>query len=182
VRAAEKPLGSERLTQAVARYFAKLLAIKDEYEVARLYTDGGFEAALKSQFESWDGLRFHLAPPLLAKPGPGGRPQKIVFGGWMWKGFQLLARFKGLRGTPFDVFGYTHERRMERQLVVDYEALIERLLQDLDADKLDLAVQLARLPERIRGYGPVKEANVKAVKQQWGEMLARYGQREAVAA
>ncbi len=181
VRAAESPLGSQRLTQAVARYYAKLLAIKDEYEVARLYTDGSFEAALKHQFERWDKLKFHLAPPLLARAPEGGRPKKIIFGGWMWKAMRVLARLKGLRGSALDVFGYTAERRMERQLVRDYEALIDQLLASLDAERLELAVQLARLPERIRGYGPVKEANVAAVRKQWGEMLGRYTAKQAQA-
>jgi indolepyruvate ferredoxin oxidoreductase len=114
VRQAESPLGSERLTQAVARYYAKLLAIKDEYEVARLYTDGAFERSLREQFERWDGLRFHLAPPLLARPGADGRTRKLKFGGWMWRAMALLARLRGLRGSPLDPFGYADERRMER--------------------------------------------------------------------
>jgi indolepyruvate ferredoxin oxidoreductase len=103
----------------------------------------------------------------------------------MHKGFGLLAKFKGLRGTALDLFGYTAERRMERQLITDYEALVDELLRSLSADKLELALQLARLPERIRGFGPVKEANVAAVRQQWAEMLARYRQpaaQQAVAA
>ena len=174
VRQAESPLGSERLTQAVARYYAKLLAIKDEYEVARLYTDGAFERSLREQFERWDGLRFHLAPPLLARPGADGRTRKLKFGGWMWRAMALLARLRGLRGSPLDPFGYADERRMERQLVREYEALIEELLVGLSADKLELALQLARLPERVRGYGPVKHANVLAVKAQWVSTLARY--------
>uniref|UniRef100_UPI002DD661E4 DUF6537 domain-containing protein n=1 Tax=Pseudorhodoferax sp. TaxID=1993553 RepID=UPI002DD661E4 len=158
----------------VARYYAKLLAIKDEYEVARLYTDGAFERSLREQFERWDGLRFHLAPPLLAKPGADGRTRKLKFGGWMWRAMALLARLRGLRGSPLDPFGYADERRMERQLVREYEALIEELLVGLSADKLELALQLARLPERVRGYGPVKHANVLAVKAQWVSTLARY--------
>ncbi|RVT88772.1 indolepyruvate ferredoxin oxidoreductase family protein [Inhella crocodyli] len=178
VRAAEARLGeagkAERLSKAVARYLAKLMAIKDEYEVARLYTDGQFEASLKAQFERWDGLRFHLAPPLLAKPGSDGRVKKLTYGGWMWKAFGVLARFKGLRGTALDVFGHTAERRMERQLLADYEALVRELVAGLTPEKLELALQLARLPERIRGYGHVKHANVTAVRQQWADMLARY--------
>jgi indolepyruvate ferredoxin oxidoreductase len=175
VRDAEAKLGhGERLTKAVARYYAKLLAYKDEYEVARLYTNGDFEAALKNQFEHWDGLRFHMAPPLMSKPRPDGRAKKLVFGGWMWKSLRVLAKFKGLRGGPLDVFGYNEERRIERQLIADYEALVNGLLQDLSADKLELALQLARLPERIRGYGHVKLGNIATVRKQWGEMLARY--------
>ncbi|MBH9551399.1 indolepyruvate ferredoxin oxidoreductase family protein [Inhella gelatinilytica] len=178
VREAESRLGdagkAERLTKAVARYYAKLLAIKDEYEVARLYTNGSFEAALKEQFESWDGLRFHMAPPVFSKPGADGRAKKITYGGWMWKALRGLARFKGLRGSALDLFGYTAERRMERQLVADYETLVQELILGLRPDTLDTAVQLARLPERIRGYGHVKHANVEAVRQQGRELLARY--------
>ncbi len=175
VRDAEAKLGQgERLSKAVARYYAKLLAYKDEYEVARLYTNGSFEAALKNQFEHWDGLRFHMAPPLMSKPGPDGRAKKLVFGGWMWKSLKVLAKFKGLRGGALDVFGYNEERRIERQLIADYEALVAELLRDLSADKLELALQLARLPERIRGYGHVKLGHVAAVRQQWAEMVARY--------
>ena len=162
------------LTDAVARGLFKLMAYKDEYEVARLYTNGDFETALKNQFESWDGLRFHMAPPLMSKPGPDGRAKKMVFGGWMWKSLRVLAKFKGLRGGPLDVFGYHEERRIERQLIADYEALVAELIRDLSADKLELAVQLARLPERIRGYGHVKLGNIAAVRKQWAEMLSRY--------
>jgi len=183
VRDAEAKLGQgERLTKAVARYYAKLLAIKDEYEVARLYTNGDFESALRNQFETWDGLRFHMAPPLMSKPGPDGRASKMVFGGWMWKTLRVLARFKGLRGGPLDVFGYHEERRLERQLIADYEALVGELIGSLSADKLELALQLARLPERIRGYGHVKQANVAAVRRQWEEMLSRYRQPQVEAA
>ena len=186
VRQAESRLGAagkpERLSKAVARYFAKLMAYKDEYEVARLYTDGQFEAALKNQFENWESLSFHMAPPLMAKPGSDGRVKKLQFGGWMWKGLRVLAQFKGLRGGAFDVFGYTAERRMERALINEYEGLVDELLRDLSGDKLELAVQLARLPERIRGYGHVKHANVQAVKKQWSEMLGRYRAPSSAAA
>jgi len=178
VREAEARLSEagkpERLTKAVARYYAKLLAYKDEYEVARLYTDGSFEQALKNQFERWDGLDFHMAPPIFSKPGPDGRAKKLKFGGWMWKSLSVLAQLKGLRGGALDVFGYTAERRMERQLIGDYEALVDALLKGLTPERLELAIQLARLPERIRGYGHVKHANVEAVRQQWREMLGRY--------
>ncbi len=111
VRKAEAQLGeagkAERLTKAVARYYAKLLAIKDEWEVARLYTDGSFEKALKAQFDHWDSLSFHMAPPLIAKPGADGRAKKVELGSWTFKALKLMARFKRLRGTPLDVFGMT---------------------------------------------------------------------------
>ncbi len=178
VRAAEARLGdagkAERLSKAVARYYAKLLAIKDEWEVARLYTDGRWEAALKEQFEGWERISFHMAPPLLAKPGADGRVKKIELGGWTFKALKTLARFKRLRGTALDLFGKTEERRMERQLIADYEALIAELLPQLSAEKLDLAVQLARLPEKIRGYGHVKLANVVTVRAQWKDLLDRF--------
>ena len=178
VRAAESALGDAgkglRLTKAVARYYAKLLAIKDEYEVARLYTDGKFEAALKAQFEDWDHLSFHMAPPLIAKPGADGRAKKVELGSWTFKALKTLAKFKGLRGGALDLFGKTEERRIERQLIRDYEALVDELLAGLSAEKLDLAIKLARLPEGIRGYGHVKLANVVTVRAQWKDLLDRF--------
>jgi len=178
VRAAEQALGDAgkglRLTKAVARYYAKLLAIKDEYEVARLYTDGKFEAALKAQFEDWDHLSFHMAPPLISKPGADGRAKKVELGSWTFKALKTLAKFKGLRGGVLDIFGKTEERRIERQLVRDYEALVDELLAHLSADKLELATKLARLPEGIRGYGHVKLANVATVRAQWKDLLDRF--------
>jgi indolepyruvate ferredoxin oxidoreductase len=181
VRAAEAGFGSTRLSEAVARYYAKLLAIKDEWEVARLYTDGSFEAALKEQFETWEGLSFHMAPPLLSRPGPDGRARKLEIGGWLFKGLQLMARLRFLRGSWVDVFGMTAERRMERQLITDYEALIDELLVGLSADKLDLAVKLASLPEKIRGYGHVKLANVVSTRAQWKDLLDRFQGRAPAA-
>jgi indolepyruvate ferredoxin oxidoreductase len=178
VRAAEAALGEAgkglRLTKAVARYYAKLLAIKDEYEVARLYTDGKFEAALKAQFEDWDHLSFHMAPPLIAKPGADGRAKKVELGSWTFKALKTLAKFKGLRGGALDLFGKTEERRIERQLIRDYEALVDELLAGLSAEKLDIAIKLARLPEGIRGYGHVKLANVVTVRAQWKDLLDRF--------
>jgi len=182
VREVEAPLNSTRLTAAVARYYAKLLAIKDEWEVARLYTDGSFEAALKEQFEDWDSLSFHMAPPLLSRPGKDGRARKIELGSWTFKALKLMARFKNLRGCWLDVFSMTEERRMERQLVRDYELLIDELLPHLNAEKLELAVRLASLPEKIRGYGHVKLANVASAKAQWQDLLDRFhGRKTAVA-
>ncbi|WP_310389125.1 indolepyruvate ferredoxin oxidoreductase family protein, partial [Roseateles sp.] len=186
VRQAEASLGeagkAERLSKAVARYYAKLLAIKDEYEVARLYTDGTFEAAMKAQFDNWDSLSFHLAPPLISKPGNDGRVKKIELGSWTFKAFKLLAKFKGLRGGALDIFGKTDERRMERRLIGDYERLVDELLAGLTADKLDLAVQLARLPEQIRGYGHVKHANVALVRAKQQALLDQFQGRVAAAA
>ncbi|MCV2420035.1 indolepyruvate ferredoxin oxidoreductase family protein [Paucibacter sp. DJ2R-2] len=186
VRSAEGQLGeagkTERLTKAVARYYAKLLAIKDEYEVARLYTDGQFERAMKEQFENWERLSFHLAPPLISKPGADGRAKKIEMGSWTFQAFKLLAKFKGLRGGALDVFGKTEERRMERQLIQDYEALVDELLAGLTADKLEVALQLARLPEQIRGYGHVKHANVVTARAKQKALLDRFHGRVQEAA
>ncbi|WP_284614897.1 indolepyruvate ferredoxin oxidoreductase family protein [Aquabacterium humicola] len=174
VRNAERALSAGlRLTDAVARNYAKLLAIKDEYEVARLYTDGRFEATLKEHFERWDRVEFHMAPPLLARPGPDGRVRKLTFGPWLMRAMKLLARGRRLRGTALDPFGHTAERRLERQLIADYEALVDELLPELNAQTLPLALRLARLPEGIRGYGHVKLANAASVKAQWTDLLQR---------
>lgn len=177
VRAAEDKVepGSTGLTEAVMRQAFKLMAIKDEYEVARLYTDGRFEAAIRQQFAGDVRLKFHLSPPLLSQMDPKtGRPAKRAFGPWMLWGFRALAAMRGLRATPLDLFGRTAERRMERQLLADYEALIARLIAELTADNLPLAVELARVPDDIRGFGPVKhaamikaQARTAALLQHW---------------
>ncbi|XHS79750.1 indolepyruvate ferredoxin oxidoreductase family protein [Burkholderiaceae bacterium UC74_6] len=176
VRAAEAKLGSTstQLSLAVARYYAKLLAIKDEWEVARLYTDGRFEASLKDQFENWQSISFHMAPPLLAKPGKDGRVAKMEMGPWMMSALKVMARLRFLRGSWLDVFSRTEERRMERSLISEYEALVDELLASLSTEKLDLAVRLASLPEKIRGYGHVKLANVATARAQQRELLDRF--------
>ena len=167
--------GREDLTAAVTRGLFKLMAYKDEYEVARLYTDGAFEAQLGREFASWDRLEVHLAPPIMARRDPvSGHLRKRRFGPWMLKAFGLLAKAKRLRGTPFDPFGRTAERRMERRLIADYEALLDELAAGLTADNHGLAVELASLPQRIRGFGHVKEANVQAAEQTRGELLAAF--------
>ncbi|MGE5337636.1 MAG: indolepyruvate ferredoxin oxidoreductase family protein [Gemmatimonadota bacterium] len=176
VRAAEQErVGAPlKLTAAVARHAAKLMAIKDEYEVARLYADGQFLRDLAAQFENWEGLRFHMAPPLLARTGPDGRPRKLTFGPWMMPALRLLAPLKRLRGGAFDLFGYTKERRLERQLRDDYEALIAEVLAGLNAGNRDIAVQIASVPEQIRGYGHVKLANVALARARWKDLLDRF--------
>lgn len=167
----EAPL---KLTRAVARYYAKLLAYKDEYEVARLYTDGEFVRQLSQQFEGDFKLKFHMAPPLIARPqSEGGIPKKIVFGSWMAMGFKILAKAKFLRGTPFDVFGYTAERKLERKLIKDYSTLIGELLPKLNHENMDVIVAIAEIPEKIRGYGHVKLANIKVAKQREKELLSK---------
>src|SRR4029077_7199373 len=161
---AERTPGLTGLAEAVARYYFKLLAYKDEYEVARLYTDGSFREALERHFEGDYKLEFHLAPPLLNPRDPdNGKPIKKTYGPWMMKAFGLLARLKFLRGTALDPFGRTAERRLERRLITDYEALIEEILGKLDHDRHRTAVALASLPEQIRGYGHVKQAHLDKV-------------------
>ena len=177
VRAAEEKMKPDetRLTEAVARYLFKLMAIKDEYEVARLYTDGSFRKQVASQFESYDRLEFHMAPPLLSQEDPRtGRPQKIAFGPWMLRVMSVLAALRGMRGSAFDIFGRTAERRMERQLLADYEAVIGEIIAGLNADKHALAVGLASVPEKIRGYGHVKEAHVAAAKADEAALLEQF--------
>lgn len=162
VRAAEaKAGGGTRLTEAVARHLYKLLAIKDEYEVARLFSNGSFRAQLESRFDSWDKLEFHLAPPLLAKRNEKGELQKKAYGPWMMTAYGWLAKLRFLRHTPFDIFGYSEERKMERRLLADYEAVVDEIVANLTADNLDAAVALATYPDTIRGFGHVKERNVK---------------------
>jgi len=176
VRAAESARvpGSTALTEAVARYAFKLMAYKDEYEVARLYTGGHFQRRLQQQFEGDYRLHFHLAPPLLAKKDERGRLVKREYGPWVFTAFRWLARLKFLRGTAFDPFGRTAERRMERQLVEDYFATIERLLQKLDAGNVGLAAQIASIPDQIRGYGHVKEAHLHAARAREAELLREW--------
>jgi indolepyruvate ferredoxin oxidoreductase len=166
---------STKLSEAVARYYAKLLAYKDEYEVARLYTDGAFRRKIEGMFEGDYKLVFHLAPPLLAKPDARtGEPAKMQFGGWVLNLFGILSKLKGLRGTAFDIFGRTEERRMERALIGEYEATVAALLQDLSRDNHALAVEIATLPESIRGYGHIKAKSVEAARKKREELLARY--------
>ena len=153
--------GKSGFAEAVARNYFKLLAYKDEYEVARLFTDGGFKRRLEAQFEGEVKLRFHLAPPLLSRRDPAtGLPRKSSYGGWMMVAFRLLAKFKRLRGTRYDPFGYTSERRAERELIAAYEATIEELAGGLSLDNHALAVDIAAVPERIRGFGHVKLASI----------------------
>jgi len=170
--------GSTALTAAVARYAFKLMAYKDEYEVARLYTSGDFQRRVAQQFEGNYKLRFHLAPPLFAKKDADGRLIKKEFGPWMLTAFRVLARFRFLRGGMLDVFGRTHERRTERKLIADYFSDINALLTGLSPDNLALALEIASMPERIRGYGHVKEAHLKEALPQWKASMQRW--RETV--
>ncbi|WP_439575846.1 indolepyruvate ferredoxin oxidoreductase family protein [Phreatobacter sp.] len=173
---AERAPGRQGLAEAVARNLYKLMAYKDEYEVARLYTDGNFLKQVSRTFGGQDlRFEFHLAPPLLAKTDPvTGEPRKMSFGPWMMKGFRLLAKLKGLRGTALDVFGYTHERKTERRLIEDYVAVLEELAAKLNADNHALAVGLAGIPDRIRGFGHVKARNLEVAKKEEAALLAEF--------
>ncbi|MDZ7920926.1 indolepyruvate ferredoxin oxidoreductase family protein [Rhodoferax sp.] len=183
VRAAEaSAVGGEKqpLTEAVARYLFKLMAYKDEYEVARLHTDTAFRAKLEGMFEGDFKLAYHLAPPLLARKNDKGELQKMRLGGWMRPVFGVLASLKGLRGTALDVFGYTAERREERALIGEYRQVIESLLPTLGEGNRDAAAAFARVPEQIRGYGHVKARHLKAVRLQWTVLLEQYQQTPTV--
>jgi indolepyruvate ferredoxin oxidoreductase len=164
------------LAEAVARYAFKLMAYKDEYEVARLYTDGNFLKQVGNELGG-DKLRFefHLAPPLLARKDPvTGLPRKISFGPWMMGAFKLLARLKFLRGTPFDIFGYSQERRTERKLIADYEATLDEVLAKLTPDNHPLAVGLAAIPEKIRGFGHVKARHLAAAEADEAALMEQF--------
>ncbi len=177
VRQAERALVGEgplALTDAVARNLFKLMAYKDEYEVARLYTASAFRERLDEQFEGDFRLSFHLAPPLLARRNAKGELVKREYGSWVMNVFAVLARLRRLRGTTFDPFGRTEERRAERQLVADYEATVDRLLETLDVQRLPLAVRIASIPDEIRGFGHVKARNLASARKRWGEEMARY--------
>jgi indolepyruvate ferredoxin oxidoreductase len=166
--------GSTKLTEAVARYYFKLMAYKDEYEVARLHTSKQFREQIERTFEGKYSIHFHLAPPLLAKKDNHGHLVKAEYGGWVYKAFGMLAKLRGLRGSAFDPFGYTAERKMERQLIVDYAATIEELLSGLTADNVALAAEIASIPELIRGYGHVKEAHLKPALTTQARLLAQW--------
>ncbi len=177
VRAAEAPLGSTRLTEAVARYLFKLMAYKDEYEVARLHTDRKFADKIAAQFEGDYKIVHHLAPPLFAKKNEKGELLKSAYGPWVRQGFALLAKLKGLRGTAFDPFGRTEERRSERALIGEYRASIEAVLaKGLTTERLALASEIARIPEEIRGYGHVKHRHLVAARAKWEGLMAQWRQ------
>jgi indolepyruvate ferredoxin oxidoreductase len=178
VQAAEaaKAPGKSGLAEAVARYLFKLMAYKDEYEVARLFSDGTFRAQVKSTFDGEDlRFEFHLAPPLFARKDPvTGVAKKMSFGAWMMPAYRALAKFKFLRGTALDPFGYTIERRTERALVRDYEAMLEEILGALTPANHHLAVGLANIPEKIRGFGHVKARHLTAAKAEEAALLEQF--------
>ena len=162
------------LTEAVARYFFKLMAYKDEYEVARLHADPGFHAKLAAKFEGDFTLTYHMAPPLLASRNEARELQKRKYGAWMRTVFGLLAPLKVLRGGMFDIFGYSQERRQERGLVREYEAAIEGFLPKLNLGNRDAAVVFARVPEQIRGFGHVKARHLANARQQWSQSIEQF--------
>jgi indolepyruvate ferredoxin oxidoreductase len=176
VRAVESDRGlGTKLAEAVARYYFKLMAYKDEYEVARLHTLPESRQRLEAAFEGDFKLKFHLAPPILNKPDPvTGVARKSEFGPWVLAVFRVLAKLRRLRGGPFDLFGRTDERRTERQLIADYERTIEELLARLDRGNHAIAVAIASVPEEIRGYGHVKARHLKAAKAKEAELLATF--------
>jgi indolepyruvate ferredoxin oxidoreductase len=170
--AERRATGTEgEFSMAVARGFGRLMAYKDEYEVARLYSLPSFRQSIEAEFEDIRELRVNLAPPLLTRRDPAtGRPRKREYGPWIFTAMKMLARFRGLRGTALDPFGRTVERRAERGWVDDYERRISALAADLDAARLPLATRFAAVAEQVRGFGPVKAVQMKLAARQWGEL------------
>ena len=195
IRATEKGLGGvgglgdgarNRLTTVIARNLAKLMAYKDEYEVARLYAAPEFLDKMRAQFEGEPGkdyqLKFHLAPPLLARKNAQDQLIKQDFGAWMLPAFRLLTRFKRLRATPFDIFGYTEERKSERALIAGYVELINEFGLTLSGANIEAAIQLANIPDEIRGYGHVKEASMAVAAKKRARLLEQYRAAQVAAA
>ncbi len=175
--------GSTVVTMAVARYLSKLMSYKDEYEVARLYTNGDFIRRLRQQFDGDYTLNVHLSPPIFnPKDKATGKPRKVAFGPWMLKAFGLLAKLKGLRGGALDVFGYTAERKMERRLIGEYRATVASVLPVLNAGNAELVAKIAALPDMIKGYGHIKDGNVKLYEAELAKLLASFDQAKKLAA
>lgn len=174
VRVAELPLGKTTLTETVAKSLFRLMAYKDEYEVARLHADSGFREKVAAQFEGDFKIHYHLAPPLIAKHNDKGELVKRKFGPSTYYLFKLLARLRGLRGTALDVFGRTEERRAERALIDEYRRTVEELVAGLNPGNHALAVEIAALPDKIRGYGHVKARNLAAVRPEWDRLLQQW--------
>jgi len=171
--AAAKGNYGDVLPRAVAINYAKLLAYKDEYEVARLYTDGRFEQQLRDQFKGEFKFNFNLAPPILGGGRDAlGRPKKRALGAWMMPVFRVLAKMRFLRGTPLDIFGRCGDRKLERELIVHYEKDVATVLDLLSPATFDVAVELLSLPDRIRGYGPIKEKAAKEAKARHAQLFA----------
>ena len=177
VRAAEVAVlgAAGNLTRSAADGLFRLMSYKDEYEVARLYTDGQFEAELRAEFDGVTEVDMHLAPPLLSRIDPAsGRPRKLRFGGWMFSAMRVLARFKGLRGTPLDLFGYSAERRAERAWIDRYSAMLEMLATELTPARAETAERITDTAALIRGYGPVKAASMTRADAALNEALVQW--------
>jgi indolepyruvate ferredoxin oxidoreductase len=181
VRSVDAGYGEDfALTRAVARNYFKLLAYKDEYEVARLYTDGAFERALAATFVAPAKLRFSMAPPIFARRDAHGRTRKIEFGAWLFPILRGLKHLKILRGTRFDIFGYSNERQRERALIGSYRASLENALAGLDAATYAEVVELAEVPAEIRGFGHVKLTAIDTVLPKWRALEAALGYSSGV--
>jgi indolepyruvate ferredoxin oxidoreductase len=169
-------VGRTTLAEAVARYLFKLMAYKDEYEVARLHAHSGFQETIASMFEGDYKVHYHLAPPLIAKRNEKGELQKKQYGPAMLSAFRFLSRLRTLRGTPIDIFGRTPERRAERALPAEYRDSMEQVIASLDAANHSLALEIARIPEQIKGFGHVKERNLTAARDQWQQLMGQWRQ------
>jgi indolepyruvate ferredoxin oxidoreductase len=179
VASAEKManVGATKLSEAAARYLYKLMAYKDEYEVARLHTDPAFLAKLDAQFKAGYKAQYHLAPPLISKRDPiTGELQKRAFGPWIFTAFKVLAKMKFLRGSKLDIFGKTEERRHEQQMIEDYIHLLDEIMPQLTPANYQAAVLLISVPDEIRGYGHVKEKSIAAAKVLQAQRLAAFHQ------
>ena len=175
---AEQKTGQKGFGDAVAEGFFKLMSYKDEYEVARLHVET-LEEAVHHAFDNVGKISFHMAPPIFGRKDSDGKPMKTKFGPWMFRALKVLAKLKGLRGTPLDVFGYSAERRGERKAIREYEKLASELIDNLNADRVGLAAEIARLPMKIRGYGHVKEANAEAVAREQAGLMAQFRSPDA---
>jgi indolepyruvate ferredoxin oxidoreductase len=177
---AERRVAPEETALAIAAAHSlfKLMAIKDEYEVGRLYTDGNFKRQLRQEFDGWQRLEFHLAPPHTARRDAAGHLRKRSFGPWMMGGFWLLSKLRFLRGTRLDLFGRTPERRWERELLTDYEAVLDRLAAELSPHSYAVATALAAYPQKIRGFGHVKEAQARPALAERERLLAAFSAAE----
>jgi indolepyruvate ferredoxin oxidoreductase len=163
------------LTRSVATYAYKLMAYKDEYEVSRLQTLPGFAEKLAETFDGNYKIKYHLSPPLISKKDPHtGRPRKYEIGGWITPILKIISNMKGLRGTPFDIFGYTLERKTERNLIIQYEATINMLIKGLTNDNYALAIDIANLPDKIKGYGYIKEESIKQYNKENKILIAKF--------
>jgi indolepyruvate ferredoxin oxidoreductase len=171
--------GGDLFVREVALTLARLMAYKDEYEVARLYTDPQFMDRMRAQFSGDFRMRFHLAPPFLTGRDASGRPKKRTFGAWMLNAFRMLAALRKLRGTALDVFGHTAERRMERRLIEDYRTLVSRVLEGLNATNLAAGIEVVRAAGEIAGYGPVKIASVAAYEAKLPKLIAEFDSAKA---